>query len=40
MGEVETLYWGREKGSQVSSARPSDKSSVKVKTLEWLEAVV
>jgi hypothetical protein len=26
-------------GSQASPARPSEKSRVKVKTLEWLEAV-
>jgi hypothetical protein len=40
----ETLLWGRRKivvllaGSQALPARPSDKSRLKVKTLEWLEA--
>jgi hypothetical protein len=46
MGEVKgTLLWGGRKsiilleGSQASPACPSDKSSMKVKTLEWLEIV-
>jgi hypothetical protein len=45
--EVEhlTLWGGGRKsivlleGSQASLARPSDKGNIKVKTLEWLEAV-
>jgi hypothetical protein len=44
MGEVRALYYrGRAvillEGSQASPARPSDKESMKVKMLEWLEVV-
>jgi hypothetical protein len=45
MGEVKDIYSGDRKStiwlevSQASPVRPSDKGSVEVKTLEWLEAV-
>jgi hypothetical protein len=44
--ERNTLLWGGRKsivllkGSQASRAHPSDKSRLKVKMLEWLEALL